>query len=161
MLSRMLALHPAPGAAEVMLGYRSLLEAFDCDLQPLVLIRTVGYLECVLDHIVLCALGIYRRVIPPRLSTFLDRKNEIIFRVKFAKILFHGAESQRARRGRVHGGFLLDAGIAGIVSLVHTTIARHERENSVLWSSRWRGRVSSSPLVSFLDCTTARNPANV
>ena len=80
-------------------------EAFDYDLQSLLLIRSLGYLKRVLDHMNLCALGILGRVVPPRLSAFLDREYELVFRVKFPKILLHGAESQRSRWGRVHGGF--------------------------------------------------------
>src|SRR5216684_2551137 len=90
--------------------------AFDHDLQSLIVIRPLGDLERVLDHMDLCALGVLRRVMPPRLSAFLDREYEIVFRMKFPKIFFDGRESKLSRWGRDHDLISLDAGSTGIVS---------------------------------------------
>src|SRR5438477_8679624 len=96
--------------------------AFDHDHQSLVVIRSLGNLERVFDHVNLGAFGILRRVVPPRLSTFLDREYELVLWVKFPKIFFDGGESQLSRWGRVHDLISLDAGSTGIVSarLNHT-----------------------------------------
>ena len=54
-----------------------------------VLIRTLGYLERVLDHVGLCALGIYGCIVPSRLSGLRDGEYELVLRVKFPKVFFN------------------------------------------------------------------------
>jgi hypothetical protein len=146
-------------------------EAFDYDLQPFVEIRPLGYLKRVLDHMNLRALGIYGRVVPPGLSAFFDREDELVFWVEFPKILLHGTESQRARRRRVHGGFRMMPKPPGLFQ--RYTQVRPDKlwakptlnplcggdfRGSILATARAIARLH---LVSFLDCITEGNPANV
>jgi len=70
-------------------GQHSRLNAFEDDLQSLLLIRSLRYLEGVFDHVDLGALGFLERVLPPRLSGFLDREYEVVLWVKFAKVFFN------------------------------------------------------------------------